>query len=538
MYRLLIAEDEPLERKALRKIIGGAFADIELLPDATNGREAVAGVGRFDPDILLLDIQMPYLSGIEVLKSLRTGGYPGEIIILTAHDEFGYVKDALNHGANAFLLKPETRENIIRAVGESVGRLRQTRQRQMTQQQKENILSGMADYIARETILRLVDGETLSPEMLRQLNELGIEFSTGFFVIVELRQQELEKAAPSEEQWRELLEKARTAVKGALRVDGKAIVSPVRGGAFSVFLASPKLRSMIWYRYVVGEMIAQLTEVLRDTLRMTPRIGVGGAKTDIRHFHDSYLESVRALYQTGDGQHAAVHEPRYCKALDDCLAQIAQMEPTGGAKELLRQADALLRGLLAQPAAGTVEEARGLAAVVWISLYKHFTPAISSSERYEITADELFGAVDADAVCVLVQDKLQTLLAARSREQSYSPVVRRAMQHIQAHYAADLSLDTLSRELGVTPAYISFLMRRELGQTFSEYLLDVRMGRLRELLEQGDYSVSELANRLGYNDAAYFCRVVKKATGKTVGQIKTELRESKAASRTQKGGSL
>lgn len=230
MYRLLIAEDEPLERKALRKIIGGAFADIELLPDATNGREAVAGVGRFDPDILLLDIQMPYLSGIEVLKSLRAGGYPGEIIILTAHDEFGYVKDALNHGANAFLLKPETRENIIRAVGESTGRLRQTRQRQMTQQQKENILAGMADYIARETILRLVDGETLSPEMLRQLDELGIEFSTGFFVIVELRQQELEKAAPLEEQRRELLEKARAAVKDALHVDGKVIVSPVRGG--------------------------------------------------------------------------------------------------------------------------------------------------------------------------------------------------------------------------------------------------------------------------------------------------------------------
>lgn len=534
MYRLLIAEDEPLERKALRKIVVGAFQDIEVLPDAINGREAVAGVGRFDPDILLLDIQMPYLSGIEVLKTLRAGGYPGEIIILTAHDEFSYVKDALNHGANAFLLKPETRENIIRVVGESIGRLRQTRQRQMTQQQKETILAGMADYIARETILRIVDGEALSPEMLSQLEELDIEFATGFFIMVELRPQELEKAASSEKRQRELLEKARAAVKDALCVDGTVIVSPVRGGTFSVFLASPKLRSMIWYRYVVSEMIAQLTDTVRDTLRLTPRIGVGGAKTDIRHFHDSYLESVRALYQTGDGQHAAVHEPRYCKALDACLAQIGQMETAGGEKELLRQTDALLRGLLSQPAAQKVEEARGLAAVVWISLYKRFAPG--PNERYELNADELFGVSDTDAICALVQNKLQALLVASRREETYSPVVRKAMQYIQTHYAADLSLDALSQALGVTPAYISFLMRRELGQTFSDYLLDVRMGRLRELLEQGDPPVSELANRLGYNDAAYFCRVVKKATGKTVGQIKTELREGKAASRAGQGG--
>lgn len=524
MYSLLIAEDEPLERRALRKIIGGAFSDIVLLPDATNGRETVARVGRFDPDLLLLDIQMPYLNGIEVLKTLRAGGYPGEIIILTAHDQFDYVKDALNYGANAFLLKPETKDKIVRTVGESLERLSCTRQRQMTQQQKESILAGMADYIVRETILRIVDGDEPTSEMLRQLAEMGISFSTGFFAIVELRWRDLEQAALAPDRQRSNLEKARQAVKGGLRLDGMTVVSPVRGGTFSVFLASSKLRSMIWYRYVVSELAKQITELVRGALLLTPRIGVGGAKTEIGHFRQSYLESVQALYQTSEEKNAAVHEPHYLKALDDCAAQIGRMDTAGDAGQLIWQADELLSGLLDQPAARTIEETRGLAAVFWISLYKHFEPDYETNGRYEIRADELSDAPDAGAVRALVRDKLGALLAARRKQTAISPVVRRAMQHIQRHYADDLSLDAMSQALGVTPAYISFLLRRELGQTFSEYLLDVRMGHLRTLLQEGDYSVSELAGRLGYKDAAYFCRVVKKAMGKTVGQIKNELR--------------
>lgn len=84
----------------------------------------------------------------------------------------------------------------------------------------------------------------------------------------------------------------------------------------------------------------------------------------------------------------------------------------------------------------------------------------------------------------------------------------------------------LSEIMGGTPSYISYLIKRELGQTFTEYLLDIRMIKLRELLQEDDYTISELAERLGYNNQAYFCRIVKRATGKTIKELKREMRGS------------
>lgn len=116
MTKLLIAEDDQNIRQALRQIIPWQQNDIQLCADATNGRQVLETVERDRPDILLLDIQMPFMDGIQVARRLHEKQFEGEIIILSGHDEFAYAQAAVKYGVFEYLLKPCRPGDILECV--------------------------------------------------------------------------------------------------------------------------------------------------------------------------------------------------------------------------------------------------------------------------------------------------------------------------------------------------------------------------------------------------------------------------------------
>ena len=125
MYTLLIADDEQLERQALRFIIEKKCPDVRVIGETGDGNSAVSIAVREKPDIVLMDIRMPELNGLEAARAIRTMLPHTAIIILTAFDEFSYAKEALSSGAVEYLLKPlhpndllQTLEAVVAKVGE------------------------------------------------------------------------------------------------------------------------------------------------------------------------------------------------------------------------------------------------------------------------------------------------------------------------------------------------------------------------------------------------------------------------------------
>jgi DNA-binding NarL/FixJ family response regulator len=115
MIRVLVVDDQPLVRAGLQTLLGEE-ADIDVVGDAANGEEAVAAVANLTPDVVLMDIRMPVLDGLEATRRLTTDGSVARIVILTTFDLDEYVFQALRAGASGFLLKDAPGEEIIRAV--------------------------------------------------------------------------------------------------------------------------------------------------------------------------------------------------------------------------------------------------------------------------------------------------------------------------------------------------------------------------------------------------------------------------------------
>jgi DNA-binding NarL/FixJ family response regulator len=113
--RVVLADDHPAVRAAVRRVLEGA-GDIQIVAEAENGAEALRLVEQVDPDVLLLDIEMPGLNGIEVAQRLQAAGASVRILALSAHEDTEYIQGMLDSGAAGYITKEEAPHILIQAV--------------------------------------------------------------------------------------------------------------------------------------------------------------------------------------------------------------------------------------------------------------------------------------------------------------------------------------------------------------------------------------------------------------------------------------
>ena len=140
MYNILIADDEDIEREALKLFLHNSSLPIATICEAENGREVLDICKSKKIDIILLDIRMPVLSGLDTLERLREEGNRSKVIISTAYSMFDYAVRALQAGASDFLVKPVEEELFISSLEKVIDRLKE-------EEKKEEGLERMKDYL-------------------------------------------------------------------------------------------------------------------------------------------------------------------------------------------------------------------------------------------------------------------------------------------------------------------------------------------------------------------------------------------------------
>lgn len=116
MYKILIVEDEPWISTLLRSILEEGVSTAEVIGEAINGRQALTMIAELQPDIVLTDINLPILSGLQVIAQARESGFSGKFVVISGYNEFSYVQQALCFGVEDYLLKPIDDEEVCRLV--------------------------------------------------------------------------------------------------------------------------------------------------------------------------------------------------------------------------------------------------------------------------------------------------------------------------------------------------------------------------------------------------------------------------------------
>ena len=151
--RVLVVDDEPLVRRGVAQGVDWAALSCQVVGEAQNGEEGLELARRLAPDLIITDIRMPRMDGIEMMNALRAAGCRARCIVLTAHSDFEYARSALLFGADDYLLKPFRDEELVHAVLRACGRLKEAAPAQAAQQEQRPEATGYVreamDYIAQ-----------------------------------------------------------------------------------------------------------------------------------------------------------------------------------------------------------------------------------------------------------------------------------------------------------------------------------------------------------------------------------------------------
>ncbi|MBN1836973.1 MAG: response regulator [Spirochaetales bacterium] len=518
MLRVVIAEDEELIREGLKRELPWSSMGMEVVATAANGLEAAALCREHRAELLLTDIRMPLLDGLELIQQVRESSPETVCLIISGYDDFHYAQKAISLGVRHYFLKPLELDQIeakLREVG--AGILRE-RSRQHEQELMGRFVGSVLPFVRRQYLLELIYGPDGDREVARQLAEVGA-----------LRESACCAAA--------LLQVELEAGQGRSGAAERRLARMLRNRHYQggdVYLLRREDREAVLLVVFLGDepgaLREQLGRYLREVRRL-PRVraaAAGGARAGLRRLHESFGEARKELLLQNllrggglpaarDGREAAEAEGS-TGAFD--LAGVEQALTAGDLRRLEELLEGLESSLAERPATA------GERSALLTGLYHLLSRQVEASHLDLETTLRRSGAGPGFDRGAGGFGAVLAALRRIAREAAAGPATRRelpahslvdtARSYIESRYCAwDLSLEDVAEHVELNPSYLSTLFKSVLGVNYIDYLTGLRMDKARQLLEGTELKVGAVARLVGFQTPGYFGYLFKKHFGLT-----------------------
>lgn len=513
-YTIIIAEDEEPIRRAIVRKVDWEKIGFEVIAEAQNGADALEMTERLKPDLLLTDIRMPFLSGIELAREIREVAPGVQIAFLTGFDDFSYAQQAITYNIVSYMLKPIS-------AGELTEKLIQIREK-LDEKYESFARLSYADRVMEkaEFLMPLLLGgdradEVYESEMEQMAQKLGLisektDVSGCFCIMV-------------------------TTVKR----DGKTVGTPAMKetvdriiGKYMRFVScymSGKVISILYgsernFSKYLHIMTAELPDGVKKLEGYSCRIGVSRLFDRLSDARDGYLDALHALsYAAPDvGEVSFISDEERgsfvrTEDVSRLTEPLAGMLRGGTERELEAYGERIRTSLLESRSRVYFAE---LTARLWHIVHKTVYMAVGEQEADELERQFVLpGAFSESDVAETIERFGGLCARARqlivgNRKKSADTICERALRIIDTRYEQqELSVLSVSSEVGVSPNYLSSIIKKQTGETFVELLTKRRISRAKELLLTTPMKIRDITEACGYNDQYYFSHCFKKQTG-------------------------
>ncbi|NLK64090.1 MAG: response regulator, partial [Tissierellia bacterium] len=286
MYKLLIADDEPLERQAIRYFIDDSHLEIGEILESENGTATVKTAMEKQPDIIILDIKMPGLTGLEAMERIIAVNKKCKVIFSTAYNYFDYAVKALKLNAMDFLVKPVKKELLISVINKAIDELDTEKSTEQKELKLDDVIQILGNKILGELLIGRIDEETLY-----YLDAIGVDSNTGGQVFAVKMSNELNSNK---------MQKLQSILRKDLYDAGYQSITKIndRNLSLIVFSPEPSLRKKIT---PVTELI--LSSIFRD-LGMSYNCSCGIEFEDISEIEQSFSDAYGCIIKSPGIEHA------------------------------------------------------------------------------------------------------------------------------------------------------------------------------------------------------------------------------------------
>ncbi|WP_312370177.1 response regulator transcription factor [Lachnoclostridium sp.] len=507
MYKLVIADDEKIIRQGLKNVVDWEKIGFEIIEIFSDGQEVIEYLEYMMPDLILTDIKMNHVSGMEVAKYVFEQQLPCKVVLISGYQEFDLALQGIKYGVMDYLLKPSNVENISKTFIKIKEELDQKhKEKEKAQADKERIdevLPLLEDHFFSDLILGVADSEEYIKNRMNILYpEIDIEHS--FCLLVDICIQDYEKFM--EEIWQYNYDQFEINISNFLRIYDKDI-------SFHLVYKSNNIIELfgIVTKQVNKEQIESLCHDSIEKLLLE-------LKANFK-FHASY--QIRQIY-SNIYQIRNFWEGLLKDDSDEAIQQHLQEQ-----KKLIMSNITLGNIVTAQKIFHNVLDVLNVKPVLYRNnmvidilstmhtIIKEVNDKLSNSLQNYFNYSVILSFSNGDdlkSYCNRIFDRIKL---AEEKKEYYdaNSLISKAKTYIMENINRDISQEEVANQLFICSAYLSRLFKKQTGENFSQYVTRMKVEKAIELLKDPQYKTYQVSEALGYKTPRYFSRIFRMQTG-------------------------
>ncbi|WP_167568941.1 response regulator [Brevibacillus migulae] len=524
MRKIVIVDDDRIIRKGIRHTIPWSENGYEIVGEASDGEQGLQVVEETQPHIVITDIKMPFMDGLEMANAVREKLPETKIILLTGHEDFGYAHEAIKLRAFDYLLKPVDSTVLLEKVNQA------SKEWEHHQKIKEKLKEGIP-FLRQRFLQHLLHSRMDEQNVRTEAEYLGVNLQGPYFSVLLVKADDYFQHAAAE---RDLVLEKEILKFCIYNICEEIMLTEQRGAVFDgqgdqlvVICSSPADQQ------TAEAMMAELAERIRVNsktfLQSTVTIAMGNVYEGWSGIAASYQDACSAIefrHMIGKDQVFAIKDTGLAPANPSSM-DVASLEKElvlkirlGLKREAIHLVDQFAAALLRDNYC-TLHEVRLIAIRIVVLLFREAAECAKGWEeqhRHELTS--YYTEVHELQTVLEIFERVKALIGEISghindqRENQKNELVEKAMRYMEENYAnEELSLQEVATQVHISPTYLSIIFKQEKGVNFSDYLLETRMKKAMEYLRHHNMKAYEVAEKVGYSNPQYFSVCFKKYTG-------------------------
>lgn len=536
MYRVILIDDEPLILAGIASLICWEDHDCSIVGKATNGHTAIDLILETRPDIVITDIRMPVMNGLELIEACKEKNCEFAFIFLTNLEDFQLAKQALHLGAIDYLVKLDLQPD---ALIQSLDKAKEYCSRMESHHNKELydlLIKDSQRQLERNYFSQLI----LHPSetKLSATPEITAGYPVVYLILFQMKPEQILFGQSEAYDFQFISSQLQDVVSGiaARYCSGCTILTPQKDTMLLVVSPKPESDS----EKSLSDFCAKINVALSTYFALTALFGVSKKKTDLGDLPTAFAEAQSALnccyydsvsrivfYKKQDILTDNYKDREFnINFLKKAMFAAVQENESQTLREIFRE----LTDLFAQYKPGKTQ---AVSACINIYTYLHDLLLSDLAEEgdfpYSINiARQLSQLGSLDDILVWLDsfcEKVCALLTDRKEKRS-DKLVYMAKRYIHEHYREKLALSDIADYLKISSGYLSTTFSRYMNQTVSDYIAEVKIKHAKELIDSGQFLIYEIADHLGFESAYYFSKVFKKVTGMSPKDYKYSQKEN------------
>lgn len=540
MYKVLLVDDEILVRDAMKQTINWESLGYELVGDCENGRDAIDFIDRKNVDLVLTDICMPYVDGIELCKYLYENYPEIKVVIFSGFSDFEYAKQAIRYKVVEYMLKPitavELRQLLIGMKEKFDSTMKEKNEKYLLKKTYKNYKKSH-NVIRASLLKKLVLGTQSVGKTLGELEEVGVTLRASEYQVCVIEIDRFSKLYEIKDE-----EKMEASLMGFAveNISNEIITKYNMGISFqedtrvNLLLYSSPVKS----NTTIHDICNRIREKVYEIIKLTLTIGIGTRVMKIEDLNISYtnaLEAINYRFTLGEGRLLDM-ENIYQRgkkdiSLDDLIKElIIAMKSNSviSVNSIFTQIGQKIIEYVVSPNRVYLFCQQIIRTII-VEFSEIKGSEIIGDQQKNLLFDKIVNSKSLEDALMTVQNFTLFVLeeVGKLNQTNAKRQALLATDYIKKNYGDNnLNLNGICTYLSISTSHFSSLFKESTGKTFMEYLIGVRMDKAKELIEQTTLKNYEIAERVGFSDPHYFSISFKRATGMSPTEYAKEKRKN------------